>query len=142
CRSSGVSHALPRYGNQSDAPNGGGGGGLNATATGRVWISGSSTFSGNSAAYGGGGPDNSGAATLNTSTFSGNSAEGYGGGVYNELVVRLANVTVSNNSALAGGALYMSSGYTTVLTNTILAASRAGGNCAGAASAATYSISS
>jgi hypothetical protein len=52
------------------------------------------------------------------------------------------NVTLSNNSASTGGALFMVSGYTTVLTNTILAYSPAGGNCSGSISASKYSISS
>jgi predicted outer membrane repeat protein len=52
------------------------------------------------------------------------------------------NVTVSNNSATSGGALFMVSGTTTVLTNTILAYSPAGFNCNVTINTSRYSISS
>jgi predicted outer membrane repeat protein len=52
------------------------------------------------------------------------------------------NVTVSNNSATSGGALFMASGHTTVLTNTILAYGPAGGNCNGTITASKFTFSS
>jgi len=52
------------------------------------------------------------------------------------------NVTLSSNSATTGGALYMLSGYPTLLTNTIIAYRPAGGNCSGTISSSIYSISS
>jgi len=52
-------------------------------------------------------------------------------------------VTLSNNAATQGGALYMVGGHTTVLINTIVDYSRAGGNCSGTAiTFSKYSISS
>jgi hypothetical protein len=51
-------------------------------------------------------------------------------------------VTLSNNAATTGGALYMQSGYTTVLTNTIIAYSPTGGNCNGTITASKYTFSS
>lgn len=51
-------------------------------------------------------------------------------------------MTLSNNSANSGGALFILSGCTTALTNTIVAYSPSGGNCNGAISASRYSLSS
>jgi predicted outer membrane repeat protein len=117
---------------------GGGGGGLFNYATATL---NNTTVSGNSAGAGGG-MYNLGTATLTNTTFSGNSATGQGGGLYNFSDATLVNVTLSNNSAPAGGALFMESGYTTSLTNTILAYSSAGGNCAGTITTAKFSLSS
>ncbi len=106
-----------------------------------------STFSGNSATRQGGGlylanqsviylPAN-----LTNSTLSGNSALQQGGGIYNNSDLQLLNVTLSNNSATIGGALFTVSGYTTSLTNTIVAYSP-GGNCNGAITASKFTFSS
>jgi hypothetical protein len=51
-------------------------------------------------------------------------------------------VTLSNNSATSGGALFMDSGHTTWLTNTILAYSSAGGNCNGTITLSKFTFSS
>jgi predicted outer membrane repeat protein len=117
---------------------GGGGGGLFNYATAIV---NNSTLSGNSASAGGG-LYNLGAATLINTTFSGNSATNQGGGLYNYFDARLLNVTLSNNSASTGGALFMEIGYTTTMTNTIMAYSSAGGNCSGTLTTAKFSLSS
>jgi len=117
---------------------GGGGGGLFNYATAHV---NTSTLSDNSAGAGGG-LYNLGTATLTNTTFSGNSATVQGGGLYNFFDTTLLNVTLSNNSAPAGGALFLENGYTTVVTNTILAYSPAGGNCSGTLTAAKNSLSS
>jgi CSLREA domain-containing protein len=102
-----------------------------------------STLNGNTAGGNGGGIFNTGGtATLTNSTLSANSAKQQGGGIYNQSSVSLLNVTLSNNSATTGGALFMVSGYTTVLTNTILAYSPAGFNCYGAITASKSTISS
>jgi hypothetical protein len=117
---------------------GGGGGGLFNYAT--VSVN-NSTLSKN-LADAGGGIYNLARATLVNTTLSGNSATNQGGGIYNYFEIKLLNVTLSNNSAATGGALFMESGYTTVLTNTILAYSSAGGNCGGTLTAAKFSLSS
>ena len=49
---------------------------------------------------------------------------------------------MSNNSSTTGGTLFMESGITTVLTNTIMAYSSTGGNCSGTLTAAKFSLSS
>ena len=116
----------------------GGGGGIFNYATAIV---NSSTLSGNSASTGGG-LYNLATATLTNTTLSGNSATNQGGGIYNYLDVSLVNVTLSSNSAPTGGALFMQTGTTTTLTNTILAYSPAGGSCSGTITTAKFSISS
>ena len=116
----------------------GGGGGLFNYATA---ILNTSTLSANSASTGGG-LYNLATATLTNTTLSGNSATSQGGAIYNYLNVSLVNVTLSNNSAPTGGALFMQSGTTTALTNTILAYSSAGGNCSGTITTAKFSFSS
>ena len=102
-----------------------------------------STLSGNSAGADGGGIDIFlGIATLNNSTLSGNHAGVKGGGISNYAIASLWNATVSNSSAPTGGALFMDSGTTTILTNTILAYSAAGGNCFGTLTTSEFTISS
>jgi hypothetical protein len=78
----------------------------------------------------------------NNSTLSGNSAADQGGGIWNSDQTVLENVTLSGNRATTGGALFMESGYTTVLTNTILAYSPSGGNCSGTLTASKFTFSS
>ncbi len=116
----------------------GGGGGIFNYATA---ILNTSTLNGNSASTGGG-LYNLATVTLTNTTLSGNSATNQGGGLYNYFNATLVNVTLSNNSAPTGGALFMQSGTTTALTNTILAYSSAGGNCSGTITAAKFSFSS
>jgi len=100
-----------------------------------------STLSGNTAGNGGGVFNaNLSTANLVNSTLSGNSAN-LGGGLYNNGLSSLLNSTLSNNGATLGGALYLNGPETTVLANTILAYSAAGGNCSGTVTASTYSIS-
>jgi hypothetical protein len=73
-----------------------------------------------------------GRALLTNATLSGNAARSYGGGIFNADRVSLLNVTLSDNAAgVSGGALYNSATNGTALTNTIVANSRSGGNCAG-----------
>ena len=94
------------------------------------------TLSGNSAAGRGGGIDNiGGTATLTNCTLSENSAGTSGGGLYNEITATamLTNCTLDGNSAItSGGGIYNNSG-TAMLTNTIVANSTPGQNCAGSA---------
>jgi len=93
-----------------------------------------STFSGNSAFYGsGGGISNYSTVTVTNSTFSGNTAASEGGGIYNYSTVTVTNSTFSgNNAGDEGGGIYnyVNVGTGTV-TNTIVANSTSGGNCAG-----------
>ncbi len=85
-----------------------------------------STFSGNSADYGGGAyvESSSGSVTVSNSTFSENSAAVYGGGAYVESSsgsVTVSNSTFSGNSAAVyGGGAYVesSSGSVTVSNST------------------------
>jgi hypothetical protein len=64
-----------------------------------------STFSGNSADFGGGIFNNGGTMTVTNSTFSGNSAISAGGGIANaDGTVTITNSTISGNSVILGGA--------------------------------------
>lgn len=125
------------------------------------------TLSGNSSAAEGGGLYNDGNTTVNGTTFytntaaaggavynnqivrltnstlSGNASSGNGGAVYNGFRAQLFNATLANNAAAAGGAIYIVIANTTALTNTIVANSLSGGNCAGAGGITSkYTISS
>lgn len=84
----------------------------------------------------GGGIDNSGTATVVNSTFSGNSAN-FGGGAGNWGSLTITNCTFNGNSGVEGGGIYTGDGDSTILKNTIIAGSPAGGNCWGAAAAAS-----
>ena len=92
-----------------------------------------STFSNNSG-YGGGGvysDATSGTISVSNSTFSGNSASlGSGGGILTNSSLTLTNSTFSGNSAPVGGGGAIWTAAATV-TNSILANSSGGGNCAG-----------
>jgi hypothetical protein len=108
-----------------------GGGTLNVT---------NSTFSGNNVYQGGGGIENGGGTlTVTNSTFSGNSASASdGGGIYNyNGLTVVTNSTFSGNSACTlggdcyGGAGGISNAGTATVTNTIIANSTSGPNCAG-----------
>ena len=103
-----------------------------------------STLSANSASQRGGGIDNPGTAMLTNDTLSGNTTPQQGGALYTSGWLSLWNVTVGDNGASngGGGALYMLGGATTVLTNTILAYSRSGGNCLGMVSVAKFTLDS
>jgi CSLREA domain-containing protein len=92
-----------------------------------------STFSGNSTTTDGGGIASNGTLTVTNSTFSGNSAS-EGGGIFNVAggIVTVTNCTFSGNSASktgGGGGIFNEQGTVTV-TNSVLAASKSGGNCA------------
>jgi parallel beta-helix repeat protein len=92
------------------------------------------TVSGNSAASGGGVSNlSAGTLSLVDTTISGNTASGQGGGLYNYATAALTNVTVAANSAATGGGLVSSGSFAALtLTNTIVAAQKAGGDIAGA----------
>jgi predicted outer membrane repeat protein len=100
------------------------------------------TLSSNTANSRGGGISNQGTLSLTNVTLSANAAHVYGGGLFNQGAETLWNVTMSYNSATTGGALYTEPGHTTLLTDTILAYSPAGGNCYGAVTSAIYTLSS
>jgi hypothetical protein len=122
------------------ADNGGG-----ITNVGTLTVS-NSTFSGNSASQRGGGIDNEiGTLTVSNSTFSSNSA-GFGGGIYNSTTVMgsatVSNSTFSGNSASQrGGGIRNDRGNMT-LSNSIIANSPAGGDCAGTISADSHTLAS
>ena len=95
----------------------------------------SSTFSGNGTLYSegeGGGIFNRGTLTVSNSTFDGNTASG-GGGIANWNVLAVSNSTFSGNNAGHGGSIanYTGGPRLVRLKNTIVADSRAGGNCFG-----------
>ena len=118
-----------------------------------------STISGNTAGFAGGGIRNEGGIltvsnstiSLNTSQFSagisatggtmsvtnstlvGNVATASGGGIgiFNGATVTLTHSTLSGNSASSGGGIYLSSGNTLNIANTIIANSTSGGDFAG-----------
>ena len=91
-------------------------------------------LTGNSASNGGGGVGSNGTMTLTNVTLSGNSAP-YGGGVDNYGTITLTNVTLSGNSASTiGGNIYINSGDTATLNNTIVANSLSGGDVFGTVS--------
>jgi len=109
------------------------------------------TLSGNSAEDGGG-IYNWGDLAVTNSTLSGNSASGGfygGGGIYNVGTATLTSCTLSGNSAtrdhsgapLSGGGIYNAGTATLTLTNTIVANSPSGGNCAGAVTSTGYNLS-
>jgi len=92
-----------------------------------------STFSDNSATYGGG-IYNEGTLTVTNSTFSGNSAT-YGGGIYNQGTLTVTNSTFSGNAATTyGGGIYNQG--TLNYANTIIANST-GGDCNNSATIGT-----
>ena len=97
-----------------------------------------STFIGNSASSNGGGIDNSySGLTVTNSTFSGNSASSNGGGFYiSNSTTTVTNSTFSGNSASSGGGIYIVSG-TTIFDNSLIANST-GGNCNSYVSYASY----
>jgi CSLREA domain-containing protein len=94
------------------AANGGGISARTATLTG-------STISGNFASDSGGGIRGT-TATLTNSTISGNSTDLQGGGIV-ATNVSLLNVTVTDNSAREGGGVFLRTGGTSSVRNTIVA---------------------
>jgi CSLREA domain-containing protein len=74
-----------------------------------------STFSGNSAYYGGG-IYNYGTVSVTNSTFSSNNSL-YGGGIFNEGTLTVTNSTFSGNSADYGGGIYSYTSGTLTVTN-------------------------
>lgn len=97
-----------------------------------------STFSGNSAAVGGGAISNvKGRVTLTNNTFSGNSAAAFGGAIYHDAgALTIANSSFINNSVadggVGGGAIYNNSGKFTVTNSTFYS------NTSGGAGGAIY----
>ncbi|MEO0849434.1 MAG: choice-of-anchor Q domain-containing protein, partial [Cyanobacteria bacterium J06648_1] len=97
-----------------------GGGVYNQEAEDTVVIN-NSTISDNQATYGGG-VSNSGTATISSSTISGNSASISGGGIDNyQGNVDLRNSTISNNTAETGAGLGNTYGVEFSVTSTIVA---------------------
>lgn len=94
-----------------------------------------STLSGNTATRSGGGISNYMTLIVTNSTISGNSAtaeESYGGGLANwDGEFTIANSTLSGNSAGVYGGAIFNIGYSQELSNSIVANSPSGGNCAG-----------
>ena len=79
-----------------------------------------STLSGNSAAFRGGGIHNSGTATITNSTLSGNYSALDGGGIFNEGgTATITNSTLSGNSAHSGGGGIFNNGTTTITNSTL-----------------------
>jgi hypothetical protein len=119
------------------------GGGIFSCGTLRVT---NSTFTDNAATEGGG-IASWGALTATNSTFSGNCADLYGGGIASWGTLTVTNSTFSSNcagydgypSADFGGGVYIVEGTVTV-TNTIIANSTLGGNCAGAVTDGGHNI--
>ena len=122
------------------------GGGIFNNTGGTLTVT-NSTFSGNSAvAADGGGIENySGTLTVTNSTFYNNSAR-FGGGIENNpghgsnsATLTVTNSTFSGNSAgTSGGGI--DNGGTVTVTNTILANSTSGGNCAGSVTDGGHNI--
>jgi hypothetical protein len=118
-----------------------GGGGIANLNTATMQVT-NATLNANSANNSSGGISNLGGTTsLRNSTLSGNSAQNVGGGLYTFGNVTFYNATLANNRATSGGALYLMSGHTTILTNTILAYSLSGGNCDGTITASKFTFS-
>jgi hypothetical protein len=80
----------------------------------------SSTVSGNHAVTGDGGGLNSATATLTNSTISGNFAALTGGG-FRAVVLSLNSATVTDNHAHTGGGIFLVSGGTSSVHNSIIA---------------------
>ena len=102
------------------------------------------TLSGNSAfgdSSGGAGLFNAGMATVTNTTLSNNSTNGGGGGVFKQSGgnATLTACTLSANAASNGGGLI--NGGTLTLSNTIVANSLSGGNCANPIASAGHNLS-
>lgn len=93
-----------------------------------------STFSGNRATQGAGIWKEGLELNVTNSTFSGNTAEDEGGAIYNDdFDVNITSSTFSGNSAESGGGIFNFG--TANITNSIVANSLLGGDCAGPQSA-------
>ncbi len=99
-----------------------------------------STISDNTAVDGGG-MEIYGTAALTNVTISGNTATGICGGILNEVIASLTNVTISGNTGHPGG-IRNDAGGSITLSNTIVANSISGANCAGAVTSNSYNLSS
>ncbi len=104
------------------------GGGLYA---GRATTVINSTISGNTAKATGGGIQLAGVLSMINSTVSGNSAELDGGGLNNAGTATVVNSTFAGNSAAEGGGIFNDLLFKADLTNTIVANSGSGNDCAG-----------
>jgi predicted outer membrane repeat protein len=67
--------------------------------------------------------------TLQNLTVADGSADDHGAGVVNGGFMEVTNSTFSDNSSSFGGAIYMSEGGTTTVSNTIIANTTNGDNC-------------
>jgi hypothetical protein len=106
------------------------GGGLLSTQATIITIA-NSTFSDNSAVYGGAISNYFGAISITNSTLSGNSAV-TGGGVNTVLgSVGVANSTLTGNTASLGGGIYTSGGSPAVTVTRSIVANAPSGNCSG-----------
>ena len=90
-----------------------------------------STVSGNSANLTGGGIQLQGVLTMSNSTVSGNHAELDGGGLNNAGTATVVNSTFTENSAAEGGGIFNDLLFKAEFTNTIIANSGSGNDCAG-----------
>ncbi len=127
-----------------------GGGGAGLYNAGTVTLT-NCTFTNNVASVGAGGGlynDHAGTATLTNCTLSGNSSGIVGGGFYNGGHATLTNCTLGGNAAVngdfngSGGGLYTTVDGSSTLTNTIVANSPGGENCAGPVLDAGHNLSS
>jgi predicted outer membrane repeat protein len=82
-----------------------------------------------------------GTATVSNSTFSGNSAAFYGGGIASKDTLEVSNSTLSGNRAFEGGGIY-NLGGTATLKNMIVANSPSGESCFGTISNCGYNLDS
>lgn len=107
------------------------GGGINNSG-GTLTVS-NSTISGNSVDSFGGGINNDGNFTISNSTISGNSAGGYGGGIENSGTLTILSSTISDNSTrYGGGGIDNGIDGNFTISNSIIANSSGGADCADA----------
>ena len=90
-----------------------------------------STISGNTADLTGGGIQLQGVLTMSNTTVSGNRAELDGGGLNNAGTATIVNSTFAGNSAAEGGGIFNDLLFKAEFTNTIVANSGSGNDCAG-----------
>lgn len=124
-----------------------GGGGI-AIDEGSLNLAGSLIDANTSGGAGAGILNGNGNLWVTTTTLSGNVATGTGGGIASIPpdgrsggATRLYSSTITDNGASSGGNLFTAVGMTTTLTHTLIAAARAGGNCAGALTSDGYNLS-
>lgn len=101
-----------------------------------------STISGNSANLTGGGIQLQGVLTMVNSTVSGNTAELDGGGLNNAGTATVVNSTFTGNSAAEGGGIFNDLLFKAEFTNTIIANSPSGNDCAGRVTSLGHNLDS